>query len=266
MLASALLLYLVVFSTFTQRAAQQRAYDRFRAELAEGTAPVGQLDREGAAIELGAPVAQLEIPAIGLRQVVLEGTTSGTLFDGPGHRRDTVFPGQQGTSVILGRRASFGAPFARLADLDVGDRIFLTTGQGQFEFRVEGLRRAGDPVAEPLDEGGARITLATADGSPFLPSGVVRVDAALDGTAEQGNAPLFTAATLPAAERMMGADTSTLWALVLWLQVLVLVVAAAVWAWRRWGRARAWLVFLPPVLLVASAAGAESARLLPNLL
>ncbi len=260
------LLYLIVFSSFSQRAAQQEAYDKFRAELAEGTAPVGQLDREGAAIAMGAPVAQLEIPALGLRQVVLEGTTSGILFDGPGHRRDTVFPGQQGTSVILGRRASFGAPFARLGELDVGDRIYLTTGQGEFEFKVEGLRRDGDPVPEPLDDGQARITLATADGSPFLPSGVVRVDALLEGTAVKGNAPIFNAATLPPAERMMAADTSTLWALVLWLQLLIAVVAGAVWAWLRWGRARTWLVFLPPLLLVGGATAAEAARLLPNLL
>ena len=33
----------------------------------------------------------------------MEGTSSGTLMSGPGHRRDTPFPGQAGVSVIVGR-------------------------------------------------------------------------------------------------------------------------------------------------------------------
>ena len=81
-----------------------------------------------------------------------------------------------------------------------------------------------------------------------------------------GAARLVTAATLPASEQFMGADTSTLWALVLWLQVLILLSLGAVWAWHRWGHAQAWIVFLPPLLLVGLATSGEVARLLPNLL
>jgi len=40
----------------------------------------------------------------------------------------------------------------------------------------------------------------------------------------------------------------------------------AVWAWHRWGHAQAWIVFLPPLLLVGLATSGEVARLLPNLL
>ena len=37
----------------------------------------------------------MQIPAIGLHDVVIvEGTDSGDLRDGPGHRRDTPLPGQ----------------------------------------------------------------------------------------------------------------------------------------------------------------------------
>src|SRR5262245_43883458 len=42
-----LLLELLVLSSLQQRAAQQRAYDSLRADLAEGTAPIGPTDVEG---------------------------------------------------------------------------------------------------------------------------------------------------------------------------------------------------------------------------
>ena len=64
----------------------------------------------------------------------------------------------------------------------------------------------------------------------------------------------------------MGADASTLWALAFWLQALIVLTLGAVWAWHRWGRAKAWVVFLPPLLLVGLAASGEAARLMPNLL
>jgi sortase A len=260
-----LLLQLLVFSPFQQRAAQQRAYDRFRAELATGTAPVGPTDSAGRILAPGAPVAYLEIPSIGLRQVVGQGTAPAVLFDGPGHRRDTPLPGQAGTSVVMGRRAAFGGPFAKIGKLDKGDTIRVTTGQGVYEYKVTGVRREGDPVPDPPAAGEGRLLLATADGRPFFPNGVLRVDADLQGTAAVGPARLVTAAALPAQERFMGIDTRTLWALALWMQALILLLIGAVWSWHRWGHAQTWVVFLPPLLFVGLAASGEVARLLPNL-
>ena len=261
-----LLLELLVVSSFQQRAAQQRLYDRFRAQLAEGTAPVGPLDSEGALLPAGAPVAYVEIPSIGVRQVVVEGTTPGNLFNGPGHRRDTPLPGQEGVSVLLGRRAAFGGPFARIDNVRVGDGIHVTTGQGVYDFRVTGVRHEGDDAPPAPDDGEGRLLLVTSGGRPFMPSGVLRVDAELDGEAGAAPARLMTAHSLPAEERIMGADARTLWALALWLQLLTVLCVGAVWAWHRWGRARAWVVFIAPLLLVGSSAAGEAARLMPNLL
>jgi hypothetical protein len=76
----------------------------------------------------------------------------------------------------------------------------------------------------------------------------------------------LTGDTLPAEERAMNNDTRTLWALALWLQALIVAAVGAVWAWHRWGRAQAWIVFLPVLLLLGLSAAGEAARLLPNLL
>jgi sortase A len=45
---------------------------------------------------------------------VVEGTASSDLLDGPGHLRSTVLPGQVGTSVVMGRAKTYGAPFGAI--------------------------------------------------------------------------------------------------------------------------------------------------------
>ncbi len=265
-LGASLLLELLVVSGFEQRAAQQRLFDQFRGELALGTAPVGPTDFEGQVLAIGEPVAYLEIPTIGVRQVVVEGTSPGALFAGPGHRRDSPFPGQEGVAVVMGRRASFGGPFARIADLHAGDPIRVVTGLGTFEYEVMGVRGDGDPVPPLPEEGEGRLMLATADGAPFVPDGVIRVDAELTGEPAGGATVLLGPGSLPAREDYMGTDTGTLYALVLWLEVLIAVTAAAVWSWHRWSKVKTWVVFVPPLVLAGLFVSNEMARLLPNLL
>jgi sortase A len=265
-LCIALILQLTLVSKFQHSSAQSRAFDSFREKLALGTAPVGPTDQDGKTLALGTGVGYMEIRAIGLKEVVLEGTTPEVLFDGPGHRRDTPLPGQIGTSVLFGRQASYGGPFSDLDELRADDVITVTTGQGVFNFKVLGVRRDGDPAPAPPAAGTSRLLLITADGTPYLPTGALRIDAQLDGDAVGGPARTISPGALPANERLMAGDTSTLWALALWLQALIILSVGAVWAWHRWGRAQAWIVFLPPMMLVGLAASGEVARLLPNLL
>lgn len=264
-LTASTLVQFTFVSALQQRSEQQRLYDSFRAQLAEGTAPVGPTDVDGDAYPIGAPVAYLDIPTIGVRQVVVSGTSSGALFAGPGHRRDTVLPGQAGATVILGRRAAYGGPFSDLDQLEKGDRITVTTGQGEFDYIVDGVRFEGDRLPPPIERGEGRLVLTTADGPPFLPTGVLRVDATMEGTPSSGTR-LLASESLPPSEDAMAGDTSQIWALALWLQALVLVALAAVWSWHRWGRAQTWVVMVPPLLLVGIFSSNHAARLLPNLL
>lgn len=261
-----LLLHVTLLSSLQQQAAQRQAYAEFRRLVATGQAVAGPTTEDGALLELGAPVAHLEIPRLGLSEVVLEGTTSGVLFDGPGHRRDTPLPGQVGTSVVLGRRAAFGGPFSSLDQLRSGDEVSVTTAQGRFEFRVVSVRRAGDPLPPPRAAGAARLVLVTASGTPYLPDGIVSVDADLDGAAVGGAARPFSASSLPDSERALSGDTSRLVVLLLWLQALFVASLLFVVSWHRWGRAQTWLVLGPPVVVVALFVGDEIVRLLPNLM
>ena len=115
-------------------------------------------------------------------------------------------------------------------------------------------------------EGISRLVLMTADGGPFVPSGLIIVDADSIVPAVAAQPVSVSSNNLPSAERVMGVDLSTLWRLVLWLQVLIAVVAGAVWSWYRWHHAKTWIVFLPALLLVGLFTAGETARFLPNLL
>jgi LPXTG-site transpeptidase (sortase) family protein len=259
-------LFLVVFSRFEYSAAQHRAFDRLRGELAAATAPTGPIDASGRLLPLGTPVALLEIPAIHLREVVGEGTTSAVLMSGPGHRRDTPFPGQAGTTYIFGRAAAYGGPFRRLHELKPGARITITTGEGASTYKVIDVRRAGQPRPPSLGTNHGRVTLATATGAPFVPSGVVYVDADQVSPVLVSTGTGVPAGALPADERPMATETGALWVLVLWLEALIVAAVAMVWSWYRWGRAQTWIVFVPLTVLVGFFLSAQITRLLPNLM
>ena len=199
-----------------------------------------------------------------MEEVIVEGTSSSNLYAGPGHRRDTPLPGQVGRSVIVGRRLLFGGPFALLDRLKPGNEILVTTAQGVFRFSVIGIRRAGDPIPEAPRGRASRLVLATAGGSGLNPSGVLWVDADLQGEAVGGPARVLTSATLPGEEQAGSSDSRTLWALVLWLQLLLISVVGALWSWRRWGHALTWIIGTPVLLLVSNLVWDEFFRLLPN--
>ncbi|MFF3678080.1 sortase [Streptomyces sp. NPDC002120] len=232
-------------------------YAQLRDELANATAPVGPT-------EVGRPVALLAIPQIGVREVVREATTAEVLASGPGHRRDTVLPGQPGTSILMGRQAGYGGPFGDIGDLERGETFTVTTGQGEHEYKVLGVRRAGDPQPAAPKGDAALLTLMTADGTPYMPRGVLQVDAELVSPAQQSGGR--TPGRLPADEAPMAGRTSAWVPLVLWGQALLLAAAALAWARVRWGRAHTWLVGFPVLAALGLVVSDQAALLLPNLL
>jgi LPXTG-site transpeptidase (sortase) family protein len=255
---------------------QKVLYDDFRQELAEGTAPVGPLDYEGAVLPPGAPVAVLAIPALDEELVVVEGTTSIDTMSGPGHRRDSVLPGQAGVSIVFGRQSAYGGYFGAISDLKPGDKITSTTGQGFATYEVTGIRQANDPLPPPLQAGQGRLTLVSAIGTPFMAEDTVRVDAKLVSTSADGTqidaAPFPSVARLvgPAAllpsEKPMGTDTSALFALVLWAQAFLLAAVFFAWMRAKWGRWQSWAVGVPLMLASGWMVANQLAALLPNLL
>lgn len=261
LLVAWVLVYLTLLSPIEQRHAQRELYEQFRTELALATAPVG------APIDAGRPVALLSIPRVGMKdEMVVEGTGARQLKNGPGHLRGTVLPGQSGTSVLLGKALSFGAPFGSLDQLRVGDPITVTTGQGTFVYHVRGARHRGDPAPAPPAGSAGRLTLVTGLGSGWLahytPSDTIYFDADLD----KGVGPGLRS-TKVANEQPMTTDigAGTLAELALALQLLLAAFVGTGWARLRWSKQAAWLVGVPSILAALWLVSSLGALLLPNL-
>lgn len=267
-------LWLAFFSKLHYDRAQHVAYADFRAELAKALAPTGPTDpnvnpdpnKPPVLLAPGSAVAVLSIPAIGLNAVVFQGTSPQVTENGPGHLRDTPMPGQPGISVIMGRSTAFGGPFSRLATLAPGDAIIATTGQGVAKYTIIDLRRAGDPAPPPPDTGAGRLILATADGPPFAPTGVLWVDAQLTSKPFDEPAMILSLANLSPGENVLGTDATAWVPIVLWGQLLLGAAAAAGWLWRRWGAWQTWIVALPVLGYLGVNVANEVARLLPNIM
>ncbi|AWB96992.1 sortase [Agromyces badenianii] len=265
-LALMFVLNLMLFGHVQHFAAQQRLSDTFRAALEAGTAPVSEGDFDDVLLADGVPVALLDIPSLDLREFVVEGTSSAQLTAGPGHRRDTALPGQAGVSVIMGRNAAYGGPFSGIQRLAPGEKFTVRTGQGLQKFEVIGLRYAGDPTPPAPKRGESRLILQTARGAAFVPGGIAYVDAKLTSEVQPAGARQTSSLTLPREDTALATDTTTVWALVFALQLLIVVEVAAVWAFRRIGAQKTWIVFVPVVLLAGLFVADQVARLLPNLL
>ncbi|HEY6422212.1 MAG TPA: class E sortase [Pseudonocardiaceae bacterium] len=244
---------------------QAQLWAQFRIELANGVAPVGPLDESNTALALGTPVALLEIPKLSIREVVVEGTSSEVTMSGPGHRRDTPLPGQVGTSVIAGRRATYGGPFKTIDRLRAGDQIVVVTGQGRHVFKVFGVRRAGSPLPPALPKGLGRLSLLTTDGPATQPKDVMRVDAALVGAAQPRGAAL-PAGALGASEAVMAGDATALLGVIGWSVLLLVAAIGAVWIQYRVGSWQAWVIGLPVLLTIGLLVIDQVAALLPNVL
>ncbi len=261
-LAGWALVQVLVLGGLAHQRSQDVLRDDLRLRLAAQTLPTGGY------VEPGSPVALLQIPTLGLEEVVVEGTASGDTMAGPGHRRDTVLPGQAGVAVVYGRATTYGAPFRSVPRLREGDGIVATTAQGEYTYRVDRVRREGDPLPSAPATGSGRLTLVTTEGHggavALTGFSTVYVDATIVGDA--AIPPAGRPAAVPPAEKAMGADTDALPLLVLYLQGLLVAVVGTVLLRRRLPARALWPIASPVLAMFAWLATDAAARLLPNLL
>jgi sortase A len=124
----------VLYGTgFETAAAQEDLRSGFERQLVDGPTPGSDVE----APPLGSAVAQIQIPAIDLDMIVVEGTETADLKRGPGHYAETAMPWEDSGRVgIAGHRTTYLHPFQDLDDLRRGDTITLRTRRGTFEYAV----------------------------------------------------------------------------------------------------------------------------------
>jgi LPXTG-site transpeptidase (sortase) family protein len=94
----------------------------------------------------GQPLGRIEVHSLHLSFVVVQGTDTASLTEGPGHYRGTALPGVPGTTAIAGHRTTFLAPFRHIDDLRRGARVVLSMPYGRFVYAVSGER-----IVNPTD-------------------------------------------------------------------------------------------------------------------
>jgi sortase A len=147
----------VGYSLLDARLYQAEQARRFERELKETKLP--RAERSGIAVSEGSPLGRIEISAVGLTTMILEGTEEGTLRRAVGHIRGTPMPGQRGNVALAGHRDTF---FRELRDIRVNDEITLTTLTGSYNYRVDSTTVVKPEEIEVLkDDGADTLTLVT---------------------------------------------------------------------------------------------------------
>jgi len=250
-------------SGLQEQRSQHELYAQFRG-LVDPASPVAP--SIGGVIPAGTPVALLNSPQAGWHDVaVVEGTSSSDLLAGPGHLADTPLPGQPGESVLVGKSATAGAPFADIVRLRKGDVVTVRTGQGNFHFTVQGRLAAGQHPPTITTRDGL-LTLVTSAGSTSLgsvaASHLIYVVAKLDGTVVP--APPHGPTSVP-ADQVQGQNDPGAWPFVaLWSAALLAASAACWWMWWRWRMIQTWMIGAPVILAILWGLSNEAMRLLPN--
>ncbi len=227
---------------------------RFRSQLASNAAAVG------GAIPTGAPIATVVARAIGLNEVVVQGSRSGQLRAGPGHVVGTPLPGQPGNAVIAGRRTMYGGPFKHIGSLHRGDLIHVTTGEGTTTYRVSSIAHlAASDGSFVQNHGDNRLTLFTTD-SPWTASGRLVVTATLSGNPLP---PTTLTNTLDADGLGLTGQRDAAPYMLVWLELLAAAALSTAFALSRWSKPRVWLVFAPVLALMMWLFFESFVRLLP---
>lgn len=245
-------IYVYGFSTLQEHRDQRGLLNEFtlpsRAQILSGGVPPE-----------GDPAGVLTIRAIGLTQVIVQGTSATDLLKGPGLMPGTARPGSLGNSVIAGHRTIAGSPFAGLDRLRTGDTIEVVTDVGAYRYRTTqvGIAHPGgtDPTSPTRHP---TLTLVTSAGRDRL-----FVRAALVSRPNGDRVPRRPP-TL--AQRGVSGDSAAVLPSVLWGLVLLAGFAATFAAYWRF-RGRQWSVYLlsTPVLLALAFLCYENLiRLLPG--
>jgi sortase A len=195
----------------------------------------------------GSPAAVLTIPALGLNDVVVAGTSAQDLEEGPGYLLGSAPPGTRGNTVIAGKRTSYGGPFGNIGSLRQGDSIVLVSSLGTFTYKVAeaGTVLPGwrDP-AGPVDR--AQLTLVTADSGVF-PTGLEYVVAGLVG---KPVAYVSSKAIVPPSGSFgLNGDGNLIWPTLLWFLLLACVGVGTVIAVRRCRKPVIVYVIAAPIVL-----------------
>ncbi len=115
-------------------------------------------------VNLEGLIGLIEIPRLGLSSIVIEGTSDRVLRRAVGHISGTALPGEEGNIGLSGHRDTF---FRQLRDIQLDDRITLTTPQGGYQYTVVSTQIVDPSDVTVLDPDGESELLTLVTCYPF---------------------------------------------------------------------------------------------------
>lgn len=227
--AVAIAVTLVLTDVLVGKVIHDQRQRHLAAELAE---PVEKVPVGGAAMVL-------QIPSVGLNQVVVEGAGASQLRSGPGRLTSSAQPlAEKGATVILGRRSRYGGPFSLLGDVEKGDLIAIKTrSQEVRRYEVTGVRRTDAPVS--VDSQTRLVLVTSASGRFGRRYLVVEARPETSGTEAAGATPRAAASAERLEREDLDGRPGTVSAAITFLILAALIGSGIVfWRWSasRYGR------------------------------
>ncbi|MDO8736485.1 MAG: class E sortase [Thermoleophilia bacterium] len=109
-------------------------------------------------------LGSIEIPRIGIREWIIQGTSTEELKMGAGHIEGTSIPGLGGNFGIAGDRVLYSAPFLRMEQLVPGDEVLIHMPYADFTYLVENKTNVLNTEVSVLKPRGYdSVTLSTCD-------------------------------------------------------------------------------------------------------
>ena len=218
----------------------------------------------------GAAAGRIEVPAIGLDWVFVQGVSVADLRKGPGHYPETPMPGQAGNVALAGHRTTYGAPFNRIDEIDPGDEIIFTTVQGRFRYRMTEQQIVAPSEVRVLDPvPGTNLLTLTSCHPKYSARQRIIVRAELVGNplpavvAQRPTRPDGLAAEATIDDPSQSGDPASRWPAIAWGAGVVAIWVVTAFAARRWRRWPAYGMAVIPFTVALFLFFEQVARLLP---
>jgi sortase A len=139
---------------------------KLKAQLALANGISASTSPMSSSLRSGDLVGRLDIAERRISVVVLEGVEDDALGIAAGHVPGTSLPGSNGNIVIAAHRDTF---FRELRNIDLGDRIQLSTPAGTFDYFVSNTEIVNPSETRVLESSGhSELTLITCYPFSFL--------------------------------------------------------------------------------------------------
>jgi sortase A len=209
----------------------------------------------------GDALAIIKIPKINIDKTVVQGVGTEDLKKGPGHYPQTPLPGQKGNAAIAGHRTTYGHPFYDLDSLQPGDKIFVTTHEGAFEYDVDHSVVVSPHDVQVLDPTPDNLLTLTTCNPRFSASQRLIVISKLKGEARPPSPTVIPGKRI--SKPGLSGKQPAISPAVAWGAMAALVFFGAWYLGRRWRRLPVYLAAAAPFLILLFFFYSDVARFLP---